>query len=327
MHRRTAATLTEVLIAMFVMAVGMISILALFPLGIQNMIRSARDHRLNHAAENAKAIAEMERFDSSSGQRYNLRTDPQVIQKAMQAHTNLMLTPDDPSVPVWIDPVGLRDYGSSADPVGLVGSPMSPLWHGLPRTTTQFAVGGGAQRWFALNDDLTFDNVGQPSPAGFVEREQKYSWSFIWRRPRFSDPMVADLTLVLFSSRASLSAPGGRPTGEVLLVNGQGTAPVFTRGSAQATVTWNVAGAAPAIKRNFIVLDATVGRDPITNRVLSNGYFYRVVDVSDPSPPDANGFVTQTMQLETPARETGYVAVFILGVADVIELSDGRTPR
>ncbi len=327
MHRRTAATLTEVLIAMFCMAVGMLSILAMFPLGIQNMIHSARDHRLSHAAENAKAIAEMERFDPSSGQRYNLRTDPLVIQKAMQAHSNpsLMLTPDDPSVPVWIDPVGLRDYGSNADPVGLVRDPMmTTIWQGMPRSSTQFAVGGGAQRWFALNDDVTFDHVGQPSPAGFVEREQKYSWSFVWRRPRFSDPMVADLTLVLFSSRASLSAPGGRPTGEVLLANGQGTAPVFTRGSAQAVVTWQ--GTAPAIKRNFIVLDATVGREPNTNRVLSNGYFYRVVDVSDPVDL-GGGLMQQTLQLETPARETGYVGVSMLGVADVIELSDGRTPR
>jgi hypothetical protein len=53
---RKAATLVEVLVAMFVMAIGMVTLLALFPLGVLSMAQAIKDDRCALAAGNAAAI-------------------------------------------------------------------------------------------------------------------------------------------------------------------------------------------------------------------------------------------------------------------------------
>src|SRR5207249_9710307 len=57
MNRRNAATLIEVLVAIFIMGIGLLAILALFPLGALKMAEGIRDDRVGHCAANARAIA------------------------------------------------------------------------------------------------------------------------------------------------------------------------------------------------------------------------------------------------------------------------------
>ncbi len=45
MTRRPAVTLMEVLIAMFIMAIGMLALLALFPVGAVSMAQALKDDR------------------------------------------------------------------------------------------------------------------------------------------------------------------------------------------------------------------------------------------------------------------------------------------
>jgi hypothetical protein len=57
-HTRTGATLTEVLVAIFVMAIGLLALLTLFPLGALSMAQAIRDDRTAHSGKNGYAIAQ-----------------------------------------------------------------------------------------------------------------------------------------------------------------------------------------------------------------------------------------------------------------------------
>src|SRR6266851_9037588 len=56
--KHSGATLTEVLVAIFVMAIGLLALLTLFPLGALSMAQAIKDARTAHSAKNAFAIAE-----------------------------------------------------------------------------------------------------------------------------------------------------------------------------------------------------------------------------------------------------------------------------
>src|SRR5262245_30461446 len=63
-HRRSAApprrsglTLIEVLVAIFVMAIGLMALLTLFPLGALRMGQAIQDDRAAHVCRNAEALA------------------------------------------------------------------------------------------------------------------------------------------------------------------------------------------------------------------------------------------------------------------------------
>ncbi|MFO0809187.1 MAG: prepilin-type N-terminal cleavage/methylation domain-containing protein [Gemmataceae bacterium] len=57
MNRRTGVTLTEVLIAIFIMGIGLLAILSLFPLGASQMAQALRDQRAAECAANGGALA------------------------------------------------------------------------------------------------------------------------------------------------------------------------------------------------------------------------------------------------------------------------------
>jgi type II secretory pathway pseudopilin PulG len=57
MNRRNATTLTEVLVAIFIMGIGLMAILSLFPLGAAQMAQALKDQRSAEAAANATSLA------------------------------------------------------------------------------------------------------------------------------------------------------------------------------------------------------------------------------------------------------------------------------
>src|SRR5438876_7451723 len=59
MNRRNAVTLTEVLIAIFVLSIGLMALLSLFPLGAAQMAQALKDQRCAEAAGIAGAQARM----------------------------------------------------------------------------------------------------------------------------------------------------------------------------------------------------------------------------------------------------------------------------
>src|SRR3954447_9298845 len=104
MPRRQGATLVEVLVAIFVMGLGLIALLTLFPLGAIRMAQAIQDDRCATAVANADAIAKMD--FGFPPQRASIRNDA------------LVRTPTwFPNIDVFKDtpPAGAR---SPADPNG-----------------------------------------------------------------------------------------------------------------------------------------------------------------------------------------------------------------
>jgi hypothetical protein len=346
MHRR-GLSITEVLIAIFLMAIGMISLLALFPIGMLRMADSIRANRIGQAAANAQSLLELHALrDTLSNPHIEqaIRDTPGLFGDH-DGNPNtppiyLFINDPEATCPVLIDPIGCSLWpnpsalASSGDPVARTNTPLGPNL-GIPRAYCNVTPPGSRPelryRWFTLEDELTFLPSGQPV-VNPVERQRRISWAYLWRRPVWGDPAVADVSVIVYSGRQLTGAPlpGGSATQE-FRCGGPPAAPhnhrCFTVGSRVAWLNWgspiNPSGAPQAVRPGYWVLDATVMQ--ISNNPpqwITNGFFYQVVNVL--SEPDANGI--QPVELDRPARANGYVAVFPLGIVDVIEKSDGRRP-
>src|SRR6516165_3206055 len=99
---RGGATLVEVLVAIFIMAIGLVTLLTLFPLGALSMAQAIQDDRAATAAANAVALATAR----------NIRQDPVVIGAP---HDFFKHAPGTPplrhnkwrSYPIYVDPFGV----------------------------------------------------------------------------------------------------------------------------------------------------------------------------------------------------------------------------
>src|SRR5688500_2647042 len=98
LHTRTGVrrgiTLLEVLTAIFIMGVGLLAILTLFPLGALSMARAVRDDRAAAAGANAASLAVA----------MDLRNDPAVVPALTAAPPAPFAAPDPngPGYPVLV---------------------------------------------------------------------------------------------------------------------------------------------------------------------------------------------------------------------------------
>jgi hypothetical protein len=168
MSRRPAVTLIEVLVSMFIMAIGMLALLVLFPLGAISMGQALKDDRCASTASMAENIAIA----------MNVRNDPTVT--AGFATSSV----------VYVDPYGV------AGGLGPVGT--------IPRVSVSFAVGSAARidRWFSLPDDIAFAQSGTPDPtSGSVDRGRRYSYALLLRRLSSAPGNLINLSVVVYSGR------------------------------------------------------------------------------------------------------------------------------
>src|SRR3954452_21010406 len=103
MKHRPGVTLIEVLITIFIMGIGMLALLALFPLGAVSMAQALKDDRVTSAAINADSLALA----------WDIRHDATV---SSGFTTGLPATYAGPSYPVYVDPayvlLGSNNLGS-----------------------------------------------------------------------------------------------------------------------------------------------------------------------------------------------------------------------
>ena len=101
MHRRNAVTLVEVLVAIFIMGIGLMALLTLFPLGALSMAKAVRDDRAAAIAANgaSQAVIMDLRNDTAVG---TAMTSP----ASLNASFGALLPPDPngPSYPAFVDP-------------------------------------------------------------------------------------------------------------------------------------------------------------------------------------------------------------------------------
>jgi hypothetical protein len=296
MNRRPAATLMEVLVAIFVTAIGLLALLALFPLGALSMAQAIKDGRTAHATANAERNAVT----------LNVRQDPQLL-----TNSQLVLTPgtaipavfanpnfgtqnpswlppadpDGPSYPVFVDPIGWQAFSVLPNWARLVGGTpgiprrnldfierftVPPLPPGSP--ISAFRTRHTLNR-FTLGDDIAFLQpdpanpqndafIGLPCPpptptgGGVVTREGRYSWAYLLKRPRTADASV-DLTVVVYSQRPIQLGGSLVPQGETVYTTPPNFLPANRAGSVVVTLTWGPGQEKPAIRRNGWILDAS----------------------------------------------------------------------
>ncbi|HEV3238210.1 MAG TPA: prepilin-type N-terminal cleavage/methylation domain-containing protein [Gemmataceae bacterium] len=315
---RKGVTLIEALMAIFVTAIGLLSLLVLFPVGAFRMAQAITDDRAAHEAANAFAQAEC----------LNIHFDPQVVGIAGTV-PNGFTTPaglpdltkapnyNGPSYPVYVDPIGFLSYPNT------VGFPSTSL----PRRSVSFVLnpdpslpnqGAAARYWFSLLDDLTFQS-DTPTPGQVTSpltRDGAFTAAYMLRRPRFQIASVVDTTVVVYKNRPSISG-GENAYGQI----------AFNPGSTEVTVTWNPAAQEPPpVRKGSWILDATVVN--AANNPEPHGHFYRVVSVTD----GAAG--TMILEFQNPPKQstmitptTGYgVLVVMENVVEVFEKGPGWRP-
>jgi hypothetical protein len=288
MNRRNGLTLVEVLTALFILALGVIAILTMFPLGASQMAFAVRDNRSTEAAFNA---------DSYMRTYWKTQFIEPLRQPSLGAYDPAFDALDDPdgpgpaasslpqagpneaSYPVVIDPMG---YVIGNSPISNPGR--SQNWIGdsptnLPRRNLA-TIGSTllAQRTCTLMDTLGYDDFGNPTD----EREMRYNWLWIIQRPTNSSKFAAaNMTIVVFDRRANLYAPLGSEA-------------VYQNVLATPGTNSLIFGASPDIKPGAWIMDATVYHPlaPTIGRPgIRHANFYRVSAV--------NG---QQVELQSPIK-------------------------
>lgn len=307
MPRRAGVTLTEALVALFVMAIGLLGLLTLFPLGALTMSQAIKDDRCAHAARNAFAIAEAQ----------NLRFDGWVTGYAANASAV------GPSGPVYVDPMGIGPLNMPDPP-----DEHKPSWAAIsprvgnviPRRSASFCNNTAAiYTWCTMLDDLSFGGgpeypkskfpkleEGMPYPKTPIYREGRYSWAWLLRRPKSINTQVVEVSVVVYYSRGP-GASGEYRHDDVTGREGERTLLVRSK---------------PELRRGGWILDATSEkRGSVGERRHGpiHGYFYRVIGVTETS----GGTL---LDLQTPLKAPVARIVIMQNAAEVFDKGPDRCP-
>ena len=338
---RRAAALVEALVAIAVMAFGLLSILSLFILGLVNMAQANRDERAAQAATNASALAEV----------MDVRNDPLLFTAPLPNDVFVRpfpgASPPDLSTianytgsgyPVYVDPYGLQTGPGRLGQV-LAGAALPFGSSGVARRSVSYVVSNprptaAIRRWFTLQDDMNFLRDGPATglpclPGGVVERENRYSWAYLLRRPRLQDRSVVEMSIVVYSGRPA------SPAGEVVYAGAPGNPVRLVADASSVIVTWNPAAGEepPPVRPGSWILDATMvhttpppapANAPF--RPDPHGFFYRVVAVNEVG--TLNGYPAVELELQNGIRAGTDEGVLVVmeGVVEVFEKGPGGRP-
>src|SRR6266446_2978694 len=166
MNRR-GATLMEVLVAIFVMAIGMMALLVLFPIGALSMAQAIQDERCAQAAANAGNIATLKNIRNDKD--VLLQTFPQTPTPAWlpagqdifnvdldgAGATFLAPDPEGPSNVVLVDPAGYLSAIAGTASQNWVASKVGFIPRRSPSGTASSLVTSSADalRWFSMLDE------------------------------------------------------------------------------------------------------------------------------------------------------------------------------
>lgn len=278
MTRRDGFSLVEVLVALFIMGIGVIAILTLFPLGAANMAIAVREERSSQLA--ASADGYLRAFWKTQ-----IIEPPLSGQPINEAFFNALDNPGaglpmptsaEASYPVFVDPLGR---------LARLGKPEQD-WVGDGGTTL---VARRSISQVANDNDLAFrvcsqwDGIGWDDDSQTItkDREVRYNWLAVLQRPAAAIHTHANMTIVVFDRRVFLSA---KPGDEKVFTN-----VLFT----PMTTSVRLVNADPDLKAGQWIMDATV--NPTNRPGVRHANFYRVVSVNyDPN----NGWTD--LELQTP---------------------------
>jgi prepilin-type N-terminal cleavage/methylation domain-containing protein len=357
MTQRRGVTLLEVLVSIFVMGIGMIALLTLFPLGALSMAQAIRDGRVNDASAEAAALA------NTFGVRNDGTTSSYSVTGVFNAYLSAGWAASAPAAdpvssgyPVYVDPyyvahgqTSLGSYGSapysstsgstpgiircSTSYVGSNGNSytsgsvsLSAL--GPPTAPTSESpgpsnAGNWAARFFTLKDDINFQSNGTAvgystgSPTTTLERGGGYTWAYLLRRPKATSGAEVELYVVVYAGRS------------VQLVSGETACPVTSATTAgfasqgDNAVSMSIpSGTGPQLRRGAWLLDTsyeqTVAGPPAMGFI--HGDFYRVVDVTNSTSP-------YIVELDRPLKRSNVSVMVVMdNVVEVVYKGTGWQP-
>ena len=188
---RRGLTLMEVLVAIFIMAIGMLALLTLFPLGALRMEQAIRDEKCALAGMQAIELAKILNFTSDPTVRLAMTDvnakDPTTLNPLPPGSIS---TAPGPSKAVVVDPLG---FG--------VSQYLDPATQNLARVQSNYA--SNYYDFFTLTDDLVFQaGTGLPRMfGGTVGNEVRYSWSYVLQQPTVQNPGVTNYTICIYNRR------------------------------------------------------------------------------------------------------------------------------
>jgi prepilin-type N-terminal cleavage/methylation domain-containing protein len=307
MKRRPGITLIEVLVAIFIMAIGLLALLTLFPLGALRMSQALQNDRTASCASAGANICDA----------FGVRTDPQYDPAGQPS---LFVTPPSPGfqfaaqngggIPIYIDPYGVANgSGPLGGPASDLTAP-TPATPGITRLASNVIPGAIAEptgaasqaaRYFTLLDDMTFLDNGLPDTGGsaILQRGDRYTWAYLLHRSppsSTSGAAAVDLQIVVYAGRSTAVASGEATYAA------QG-------GTQQTSVTLtHPAGSPPNIHRGSWILDTSY--DDATTIVPTfsvHGDFYRVISISTIDNQHVN------LELQDPiSKPTGISAITVM---------------
>ena len=174
---RSGLTLLEVLITIFVMGIGMLSVLTLFPLAARKIGMSIDMDRASQMAANASALAEIRGIRNTVNNYFNSLT-PSAL----------------PSEIVIFDEPGFEGgaYTMAGRTPTLFSTNLSkaPFKAQLPLFNRNLAVS---------QDEYPFTDSGDPESG--ARRSERYSSAHLFRRQRLDDPKSLDSMILVFAGR------------------------------------------------------------------------------------------------------------------------------
>ena len=294
--KRSGFTLVEVLFAFLVMTIGILSILALFLHGLRGLARTLESNRMAHAAANAAAAFEY----------LDLRNDANV--------NAAMAIPATPGAAVLIDP----ETTSAITAIGGAGA--------TQRVTSVTNLIDHC----VLENDLHWDPAARPQAVGGpLEIELRYSTAYLLRRPNKTDPLVSELSILVFDGRPmtrTTVAPYKAFDSISQITDGSGDTnytyltAVFTAGSYEVRITTTTMPPPAGGTSVPIPVGNTIGfYHWILDSTAGNGFFYPIKRVE---PPPTAAPWEQIVILDRPSRANGTSATFLRYLATVVEMDE-----
>ena len=303
MTRRPGTSLIEVLVTVGVIGTGLISVIALFPMAAITMGQALRDDRTASSALTADG------FIRDIHARYVVEPGTASLEPyfaAMDGGSKFGLPkagPDDPSLPVFVDPMGVVADPDSSIPLRgkAVGDGGATL---IPRVSLRVMYGQPsslALRICSQLDGMGYTDDGELSSSADA-RALRYNWLWVLQRPVNHARYSVTCRVVVFDKRVHLYRP---PTGPEAVYSGV----FFTPGQATITVP-----AAAEVRKGSWIMDAGMLESGIRH-----ANFYRVLSVAESG-------TNYILELHTPITRvdgktdayTGRVVV-MPAVADVYE--------
>jgi hypothetical protein len=277
---------------LFVMALGLISLLTLFPVGAIQIGLALRDDRCKQTAVQADAFMRaywqarviVPLTDVNPATKpddfYLAMDDPNWTGPMGTAPSEVFTSP---SFPVLVDPIGYHTYSGAAKTAVASDTVVA-----FPRrnigivdtitTTVPMLDQQAALRNCVMLDDWTFVENGLAATNGGVTRVGKYNWAVVLQRPAGASitNRPASMTILCFGERPPLL----NSTDNEKLVTGVALTANSTTitGISKPAVTPTDPNSPPLLKKGGWVMDGSIDTGGTPNRYAN---FYRITNVNE----------------------------------------------